>query len=85
MGNPMNGQILGVNDARVTPEQKHLLRYLIETKSVRSLEEPNQTFLFHTSAEVRNMIHARDLSWKSLVPDIVLKQGPWREIGQPAT
>ncbi|MCX6851859.1 MAG: TonB-dependent receptor [Verrucomicrobia bacterium] len=83
MGNPMNGQILGVNDVRVTPEQKHLLRYLIETQSVRALEEPNQDFLFHTSAEVRNMINARDLNWQSLVPDIVLKQGPWREIGQP--
>jgi hypothetical protein len=83
MGNPMNGKIMGVNDARVTPEQKHLLRYLIETHSVRALEEPNQDFLFHTSAEVRNMIHAHDSTWESLVPDIVLKQGPWREIGQP--
>ena len=83
MGNPMNGQILGLNDVRVTPEQRHLLRYLIETQSVRALEEPNQDFLFHTSAEVRNMINARDGNWQSLVPDIVLKQGPWREIGQP--
>ncbi len=83
MGNPMNGQILGVNDAQVTPAQKHLLRYLIETQSVRALEEPNMDFLFHTSAEVRNMINARDLNWQSLVPDIVLKQGPWRELGQP--
>jgi hypothetical protein len=84
MGDPMTGKVRGVNDARVTPEQKHLLRYLIETQCVRALEEPNQEFLFHTSAEVRNMIHARDANWQSLVPDIVLKQGPWREIGQPA-
>lgn len=81
MGDPMTGKVRGVNDARVTPEQKHLLRYLIETKCVRALEEPNQAFLFHTSAEVRNMIHARDANWQSLVPDIVLQQGPWREIG----
>lgn len=81
MGDPMTGKVRGVNDARVTPEQKHLLRYLIETKCVRALEEPNQEFLFHTSAEVRNMIHARDANWQSLVPDIVLQQGPWREIG----
>lgn len=84
MGDPMTGKVRGVNDARVTPEQKHLLRYLIETKCVRALEEPNQEFLFHTSAEVRNMIHARDANWQSLVPDIVLKQGPWREIGRAA-
>ncbi len=84
MGDPMTGKVRGVNDARVTAEQKHLLRYLIETQCVRALEEPNQEFLFHTSAEVRNMIHARDANWQSLVPDIVLKQGPWREIGQPA-
>jgi hypothetical protein len=83
MGDPMTGKVRGVNDARVTAEQKHLLRYLIETQCVRALEEPNQEFLFHTSAEVRNMIHARDANWQSLVPDIVLKQGPWREIGQP--
>lgn len=81
MGDPLTGQIRGVNDSYVTPEQKHLLRYLIETKSVRALEEPKQDFLFHTSGEVRNMIHAREPKWQSLVPDIVLKQGPWREIG----
>ncbi|MFN0078175.1 MAG: TonB-dependent receptor [Prosthecobacter sp.] len=84
MGDPMTGQILSVNDARVTSEQKHLLRYLIETNCVRALEEPNQDFLFHTSAEVRNMIHARDPQWQSLVPDIVLQQGPWKEIATPA-
>jgi len=84
MGDPMTGKVRGVNDARVTPDQKHLLRYLLETKCVRALEEPNQEFLFHTSAEVRNMIHARDANWQSLVPDIVLKQGPWREIGRAA-
>ena len=83
MGNPLNGQVLSINDARVSPEQKHLLRYLVETKCVRPLEEPNHDFLFHTSAEVRNMIHARDSHWQSLVPEIVLQQGPWREIATP--
>lgn len=82
-GEPMTGCILGAADARVTPEQKHLLHYLIDTDCVRPLEEPNHDFLFHTSAEVRNMIHARDPQWQSLVPDIVLQQGPWREIAQP--
>ncbi len=84
MGDPMTGKVLGVEDARITPEQKHLLRYLIQTGCVHSLEEPKHDFLFHTSAEVRNMIHAHDSNWQSLVPDIVLKQGPWKEIAQPA-
>jgi len=82
-GEPMTGCILGAEDARVTPEQKHLLRYLIETNCVRALEEPKQDFLFRTSAEVRDMIHARDPQWQSLVPDIVRQQGPWKEIAQP--
>jgi hypothetical protein len=80
----LTGQVLSVNDVHITPEQKHLLRYLVETKCVRALDEPNHDFLFHTSAEVRNMIHARDPQWQSFVPDIVLKQGPWREIVTPA-
>jgi hypothetical protein len=29
------------------------------------------------------MIHARDSHWQSLVPEIVLQQGPWREIATP--
>lgn len=83
MGDPMTGQVLSLRDARVTPEQRHLLRYLIETGNVRALEGPEQDFLFHTSAEVRSMIQAHDPKWQTLVPDIVLKQGPWREIARP--
>jgi hypothetical protein len=30
------------------------------------------------------MIQQREPSWQSLVPDIVLKQGPWREMAQAA-
>lgn len=84
MGDPMTGKVLDVEDARITPEQKHLLRYLIQTGCVRALEEPKHELLFHTSAEVRNMIHSHDSNWQSLVPDIVLKQGPWKEISRPA-
>lgn len=84
MGDPLTGSVLGVDDARITPEQKHLLRYLVQAQCVRGLEEPKHDFLFHTSAEVRNMVHSHDSRWESLVPDIVLKQGPWKEIAQPA-
>lgn len=84
MGDPMTGSILGLEDARITPEQKHLLRYLVAAQCVRGLDEPKHEFLFHTSAEVRNMVHAHDPRWESLVPDIVLKQGPWKEMARPA-
>lgn len=84
MGDPMTGSILGLEDARITPEQKHLLRYLVAAQCVRGLDEPKHEFLFHTSAEVRNMVHAHDPRWESLVPDIVLKQGPWKEMAHPA-
>lgn len=84
MGDPLTGKVLGLEEARITPEQKHLLRYLIDCKCVRALEEPKHDFLFHTSAEVRKMVLARDSRWTSLVPDIVLQHGPWKEIACPA-
>jgi hypothetical protein len=83
MGDPITGQLRGAMEAAVTREQKHILRYLIETSNVRPLEVPQQDFLFQTSAAVRNMIHQGEPGWQSLVPDIVLQQGPWRLIGQP--
>lgn len=84
MGDPMTGRVRGVAEAKVTPEQKHLLRYLIDAKCVRALEEPKQDFLFHTSAEVRNMIQCNDPQWESLVPDIVLRQWPRKETPRAA-
>ena len=80
MGDPATGKLLSAQDAAVTKEQKHLLQYLIETNNVRPLEVPKQDFLFKTSAEVRNMILQGQPGWESLVPDIVLQQGPWRTV-----
>lgn len=76
-GDPHTGKQLHLAQARVTPAQRHLLRYLIETGSVRDIEEPKEDYLFHTSAEVRNMILAGDPRWRDLVPEIVLRTGPW--------
>lgn len=84
MGEPMCGSILGADQARLSAEKKHLLRHLVSTGCVRSIDVPSQEFLFHTSAEVRKMVHDRDPHWQSLVPDIVLNQGPWRDIGAAA-
>jgi hypothetical protein len=84
MGDPMTGKIIGAEDTRLSPDKRHLLRYLLETNSVRSLEDPHADFIFHTSAEVRKMIEAGDERWRSLVPDIVLRQGPWKELARPA-
>lgn len=80
MGDPMTGKVLGVDEARLSPEKRHLLRYLIETESVRPLEDPQAEFIFHTSAEVRKMIEHGDDRWRELVPEIVLRQGPWKDL-----
>ncbi len=84
MGDPATGNILGAKDARLSPPKQHLLRHLLDTGSVRAIDVPSQEFLFHTSAEVRKMVHDRDPHWQALVPDIVLQQGPWRDIGAAA-
>ena len=80
----MTGKVLGAADAKLSPEKRHLLRYLMDTNSVRPLDDPHAEFIFHTSAEVRKMIEAGDDRWRSLVPDIVLRQGPWKEMSKPA-
>lgn len=84
MGNPVTGKLVGARETDVSPEQRHLLRYLIETNNVRPLEVPEQEFLFHTSAAVRNMIQHGIPGWEGLVPEVVLQQGPWRKIGEEA-
>lgn len=84
MGEPASGSILSAGQARLSDEKKHLLHHLVSTGCVRSIDVPSQEFLFHTSAEVRKMVHDRDPHWQALVPDIVLNQGPWRDIGATA-
>jgi len=83
MGDPMTGHLKGAADSSISPEQKHLLRYLIDTNNVRPITMPLQDFHFQTSAAVRNMIQQGEQGWESLVPDIVLKQGPWKSMSQP--
>jgi hypothetical protein len=46
---------------------------------VRDIEEPKEDYLFDTSAEVRSMILKGNPRWRELVPEIVLKTGPWAE------
>lgn len=84
MGDPLTGTLRGAQDAAVTREQKHLLNYLIQTQCVRPVDVPLQDFLFQTSAAVRNMILQGEHGWEDLVPDIVLRQGPWRALAKPA-
>ncbi|MBE7494356.1 MAG: TonB-dependent receptor [Verrucomicrobiaceae bacterium] len=84
MGDPLTGHLRGAADASVTREQRHLLNYLIQTQSVRPLDVPLQDFLFQTSAGVRNMIVQGEPGWENLVPDIVLRQGPWKAMAKPA-
>jgi hypothetical protein len=76
-GDPMTGKIRDVLHARVTKEQQHLLSYLLETGSVHPIENGLEDRIFHTSADVRQMINQRDDRWRTLVPQIVLETGPW--------
>jgi hypothetical protein len=86
MGDPMTGRVMSAEDVKVSSEKRHLLRYLLETQSVRSLpaEEGHDDLLFHTSADVRKMLLAGDARWQNLVPDIVLRQAPWKDAARPA-
>lgn len=79
-GNPATGRLVGALEAEVTPAQKHLLRYLIDTHCVRPLDVPKQDLMFQTSADVRTMIQRGTPGWEQLVPDVVLRQGPWRTL-----
>ncbi len=77
MGDPITGKLLRLAQARVTTEQKHLLRYIMEKGCVLDIVETKHDYLFQTSAEVRNMIKEGDDRWHDLVPEIVLSQGHW--------
>jgi hypothetical protein len=66
----------------VSREQQHLLNYMLQTGSVHVIKDGLEESLFQTSASVRKMIHDGDPRWQSLVPEIVLKQGPWAALLQ---
>ncbi|MBL9132745.1 MAG: TonB-dependent receptor [Verrucomicrobiaceae bacterium] len=83
IGDPLSNTLRSAADAAVTKEQRHLLEYLIQTQCVRPLSVPVQDFSFQTSAAVRNMILQGESGWESFVPDIVLRQGPWKSMAKP--
>lgn len=79
-GDPLTGQIRTASQARVSREQAHLLRYLLETGSVHEIREGLDECLFQTSANVRQMIQSGDPRWRGYVPQMVLEKGPWAAI-----
>ena len=76
-GDPLTGKIRNATQARVSREQQHLLNYMLDTQCVHVIKDGLEDCLFHSSASVRQMIHDGDEGWRSLVPEIVLNQGPW--------
>lgn len=70
-----------IREARLTPAQRHLVEYLLATDSVRAISHRCPDCIYHSSEEVRQMIIHKDPRWRSLVPDIVLHQGPWAAMG----
>ena len=81
-GDPITGKVRNATQARVSREQQHLLNYMLQTGSVHVIKDGLEESLFQTSASVRKMIHDGDPRWQSLVPEIVLKQGPWAALLQ---
>ncbi|MCA1964535.1 MAG: hypothetical protein LDL31_11370, partial [Prosthecobacter sp.] len=65
--------------ARVAPHHEHLLRYLLETDSVRVIKDCLEDCVFVTSASVRQMMHEGNPAWRSYVPEIVMQRGPWAQ------
>ena len=76
-GDPITGKLRTGAQARVQPHQMHLLQYLLDTGSVRVIEDCLEDCVFVTSATVRQMIRDGDPAWRSFVPDIVLQKGLW--------
>lgn len=76
-GDPMTAHVRDATEARVTPDQVHLLRYLLATDSVHPIANGLEDCIFQTSANIRQMIRNNDPQWRTLVPDLVLKRGPW--------
>jgi len=77
VGDPITGKLRTGVQAKVSPHQMHLLRYLLDTGSVRIIEECLDDCVFVSSANVRQMLRDGNPDWKSYVPEIVLKHGPW--------
>ncbi len=79
-GDPMTGKVRTAAQARVSADQQHLLNYLLDTSSVHIIKDGLEDCLFHSSASVRKMILDGDERWKTLVPELVLNQGPWAQL-----
>lgn len=76
-GNPQTGEVRTVAEATVEGAMKHLMAYLLETQSVRPIQEGGSSWLFETGQSVRQMIKDGDPRWKQFVPEVVLSSGRW--------
>lgn len=76
-GDPATGQIRTASDARLEPPMQHLLRYFLETKSVRPITDGLRECIFDTGADIRQMIRENNPRWRELVPKVVLESGKW--------
>ena len=76
-GDPVTGRIRTGHQARVQPQQRHLLEYLLEIGGVRCLEECLEQCVFVSSAAVRQMWRSGDPQWRRYVPAMVLEREPW--------
>lgn len=75
-GDPQTGKVRTAEEVKVTPEQRHLLAYLLATRGVHAIKQGLGCEIFETTADVRRMIEAGDDRWRSLVPEAVIKRKP---------
>jgi hypothetical protein len=79
-GNAETGEVRTVAQASVAGAMKHLMAYLLETQSVRPLQQGVDTWLFETGRAVRQMIKEGDPRWKDFVPEVVLNSERWHQV-----
>ncbi len=76
-GDPITAKIRTGAHAKVAPHQQHLLRYLLETDSVRVIDDCLEDCVFVSSAAVRQMMRDGDPAWRNYVPELVSQCGTW--------
>ena len=84
-GDHATGRIRTAREARLDPPNEHLLRYFLETQSVRPIDDGLRECLFETGADIRQMIRENNPRWRDLVPQIVLQSGKWASLAGVAS
>lgn len=72
---PVNGECLNADQARIAPHQRKLFEHLLDNEYIIPIQPTEGLDLRYSGTVIRAMIAAGDERWKQLVPDIVAKGG----------